>query len=128
MGLMMKTTEMDVIALARQAGLCYPDCNFLDSNPFEEFPEVVAQAKTEAEREEYLRLAAAEEQQRRQLLHKLECFAALVVRQSQAELLQEVENWRKDEGVEFADGVIKACSRLEWQALLLERAHGESAA
>jgi hypothetical protein len=121
----MKMPEVDVIKLAREADLCYPDCNFLDSNPFEKFPEVIAELKTEAEREEYLRLAAAEEQQRMRLLHKLESFAARVLWAAQAYVLEEARDWKTDEGKKFAAGAIKACARLEFVALTLEKAHAD---
>ena len=29
-------SELDVVALARGIGLCYPDCHFLDADPYED--------------------------------------------------------------------------------------------
>ena len=56
------STELDVIALARAAGLCVADCHFLDLDPYEDLVETMAQYDTEAERDTYLAAVRREDQ------------------------------------------------------------------
>lgn len=119
----MELTKIDVIALAREAGLCFPDCWFLDANPYEDLLGTIQDIRTEEERRDYLNLVAAEDVKRREKLHALECFAAAVLRQTQQQILRETAVWRQQEGESYANGGVRACNRLEWQALLLQQAH-----
>jgi hypothetical protein len=79
-------TDFDVIALARSAGVCFPDCHFLDASPYEDLLDVIASLRTEAERDDYIQLVRAEESRRREKLHALERFAAAVLHQAAGEL------------------------------------------
>lgn len=81
--------DFDVIALARAAGVCFPDCHFLDVSPYEDLLDVLASKRTEAERDDYIQLVRAEERKRREKLHALERFAAAVLHQAAAGLERE---------------------------------------
>ena len=116
------STELDVIALARAAGLCFVDCHFLDLDPYEDLMETMAQYDTEAERDAYLAVVRREDQQKRQKLHQLECFAAAVLRQAAARIEEEVQHWHAD-NFDVWSGAAKVCTRLEFQALELEERH-----
>lgn len=116
------STELDVIALARAAGLCFADCHFLDLDPYEDLLETMAQYDTEAERDAYLATVRREDQQRRLKLHQLECFAAAVLRHATARIEDEVQHWHAD-NFDVWSGAAKVCTRLEFQALALEEQH-----
>ena len=116
------STELDVIALARAAGLCFADCHFLDLDPYEDLMETMAQYDTEAERDAYLAAVRREDQQKRQKLHQLECFAAAALRQATARIEEEVQHWHAD-NFDVWTGAAKVCTRLEFQALELEERH-----
>ncbi len=76
----------DVIGLARAAGVCFPDCHFLDVSPYEDLLDVIASMRTEQERDDYIQLVRAEDSKRREKLHALERFAAAVLHQAAGEL------------------------------------------
>jgi len=113
---------IDVIALARQAGLCFPDCNFLDLNPYDDLLTTLAGYETEAERDNYLQLVKNDERHRQEKLHQLELFAALVIRAARDQVEDAAQSWQDDDFSVWV-GAAKAAARLEVAAMVLEHAH-----
>ena len=116
------TSSVDVLALARQAGLCFPDCHFLDVDPYEDLFTVLAERRTEAERQDYLDLVRREESKRQERLHQLELFAALVIRAARDQVEEAAQSWQEEDFAVWV-GAAKAAARLEVEALVLEHAH-----
>ena len=114
--------SIDVIALARQAGLCMVDCHFLDLDPYEDLFSTLAGYPTEQERSDYLALAKEEDGRRRERLHQLELFAALVLRAGRDLVESTAERWQEEDYVIWT-GAIKAAALLEIEALVLEHAN-----
>ena len=120
-------SQIDVIALAREAGLCFPDCHFLDSDPYADLlTTLVFHCSTEQEREEHLRLVKEEEAKRRERLHQLERFAALVIRAMRTEVQRQTEQW-KEADLAVWTGASNAAALMDIEALLLEHAHRPAA-
>lgn len=115
--------ELDVVHLARQSGVCFPDCHFLDANPYEELLDVLSGMRTEEEREDYIQLVRAEDAKRLEKLHALERFAAQVLRQAAERIEQEATEWHAEYCFEVWTGAAKVCTRLEFLALELEERH-----
>ena len=115
--------ELDVVQLARSAGVCFPDCHFLDVDPYEELLDVLNSKRTEEERLDYIQLVRAEDRVRRQKLHALESFAALVLRQAAGQIEHEAKEWHQEYCFEVWTGAAKVCTRLEFLALELEERH-----
>jgi len=116
-------TDLDVVQLARGAGVCFPDCHFLDANPYEELLDVLSSMRTEEERDDYIQLVRAEDLKRRQKLHALERFAAEVLRQAAGQIEEEATQWHQEYCFEVWTGAAKVCTRLEFLALELEERH-----
>lgn len=122
------SNPIDVIALAREAGLCFPDCHFLDSDPYADvLTTLVFHCPTEQDREDHLRLVKEEEARRQERLHQLELFAALVIRAARNQVDAEARSWQEEHFVAgFAAakvGAAKAAARLEIEAMALEQNH-----
>lgn len=117
------SNPIDVIALAREAGLCFPDCHFLDSDPYADvLTTLVFHCPTEQDREDHLRLVKEEEARRQERLHQLELFAALVIRAARNQVEDAAQHWR-DEDFAVWSGAAKAAARLEIEAMALEQNH-----
>lgn len=112
----------ELLAMARAAGLCYPDCHFLDLDPYEDLLQTLAGCNSEEEREAYLAIVRREDSNRRERLHELERFAAAVLRHAAADLQKSTQHW-SDENFDVWVGATRACTRLEFQALELEERH-----
>ena len=77
----------ELLAMARAAGLCYPDCHFLDLDPYEDLFQTLADCSSEEEREAHLarcrrsgrgRRATPRPRQQGWLRHKTERHSRLV--------------------------------------------------
>lgn len=115
--------ELDVVQLARAAGVCFPDCHFLDADPYEELLDVLNSMRTEEERDDYIQLVRAEDLKRREKLHALERFAASILRSAAGQIEEEAKQWHQETCFEVWTGAAKACTRLEFLALELEERH-----
>jgi hypothetical protein len=111
--------DLDVIALARGAGLCVADCHFLDLDPYEDLLVVLQEMATEDEREDYLKTVRREDRQRRERLHQLERFAAAVLKSAVDAARRDTQHWG-GENFDLWAGAAKVCTRLEFVALELE--------
>ncbi|MCE2836910.1 MAG: hypothetical protein LW834_08095 [Cyanobium sp. 49614_E6] len=111
---------IDVVMLARQAGVCFPDCHFLDVDPYEDLLEMTSRCRTEQEREDYLALVKAEERRRQEKLHALEAFAAAVLQHGAEQLAAAAGDWQSSHCSEVAVGGLKAARRLELLAVELQ--------
>lgn len=116
------SSAIDVIALARQAGLCFPDCHFLDLDHYDSLLTTLAEFGSEAERTSYLQLVNEEERKRLEKLHQLELFAALVLRAARDQVEAAAQSWQ-EEDFNIWVGAAKAAARLEVEALVLENLH-----
>lgn len=112
----------ELLVMARNAGLCYPDCHFLDLDPYEDLFQTLADCSSEEEREAHLAVVRQEDSKRRERLHELERFAAAVLRHAAAELQRGTQHW-SDENFDVWVGATRVCTRLEFQALELEERH-----
>jgi hypothetical protein len=108
--------EFDVVALAREAGICFPDCHFLDANPYEYLLEDMSMINNEEERNAYLELARQEEASRHEKMTQLRKFAGLIVAACQEQLRQETADWHEQFCQEVGVGARKACTKLQWMA------------
>jgi hypothetical protein len=68
----------ELLELARQAGLCYPDCHFLDLEPSVELDAELRRRSPE-EQEHYVAIVARELVERDKRIDALRLFAALAV-------------------------------------------------
>ena len=116
-------SDLDVVQLARGAGVCFPDCHFLDGNPYEDLLDTLSELRTEEERDDYIRLVKAEDAKRLEKLHALERFAAAILRQAAGQLTAEAKQWDADYCFEVWVGAEKLLTRLEFVALDLEERH-----
>jgi len=108
--------EFDVIALAREAGLCFPDCHFLDADPYENLLEDMSMINNEEERNAYLELVRQEEARRQEKMTQLRTFAGLIVAACQEQLRQETADWHEQFCQEVKVGAHRACNKLQWMA------------
>lgn len=112
--------SLDVISLAREAGVCFPDCHFLDVDPHEDLLVMMQHYQTDQEREDYLKLVQAEDQKRREKLHALELFAAAVLREGSLALRAAALEWQRKEHPDLALGMEKASLRMKHMAWELQ--------
>jgi hypothetical protein len=68
----------ELLELARRAGLCYPDCHFLDLEPSKELDSELKRRSPE-EQEHYVAIVARELVERDKRIEALRLFAALAV-------------------------------------------------